>query len=180
MPFNTKNTDMSRQGMLWRRVIFIALLSLPVSPLWLPADEAFAPWVEFTPEGKSALQQQALPTKTEVGIPACPNGYIVSISSMENKQGGGTIPVIHLVSRDDVETVRNFYKTELLKQPGWKWDDIFEAFYFGESYEEALAQLNPYMEITAVALDSDRLKYVEPSLKQTLKSWIQIVCGPKK
>ena len=174
-----KHVLSSRQG-LTPLCMVITLFSLLCLPLLLSADEPFAPWVELTPDGKSMAQQKKVPTKAEVGIPAYPKGFIADIASMEDKQSGQMIPVIHMVSPDDVETVRAFYQTELQKIPGWKWDEIFEAFYVGDSYEEALAQLKPYMEITAVTADSDRLKQVEPSVKSTLKSWIQIVCSPKK
>jgi hypothetical protein len=180
MLFRTKDTPLSWQGTRLRWIFLSGLLSLLLFPSHLPADEPFAPWVQLTAEGKDTLGQQKVPGKAEVGIPAYPKAYIVSVDAIEDKKSGKMIPVLHMVSQDNVETIVAFYKTELLKIQGWKWDDVFEAFYLGESYEEALAQLNPYIEITPMSPDSDRLKYVEPSYKGTIKSWLQIVCPPKK
>jgi hypothetical protein len=179
MRFRTKLTSSSRNGNTLKSLFLLSLLGLLLFPPHLPADEPFAPWVPLTAEGKAAIGQQEIPGKALVGIPAYPKASIVSLAFLEDKNGNKTIPVIHLVSPDSVETIVNFYKTELLKIQGWQWDEIFEAFYLGESYEEALGQHNPYMEITPVSLDSVRLKYVEPSYKGTLKSWIQIVCPSK-
>ena len=180
MLFRTKHIPSSRQGTVLNFLLLSSLLSLLFFTSPLPADEPFAPWVQLTAEGNAALGQQKIPTKAEVGIPAYPNAYIVSIASMEDKKSGKTIPVLHLVSQDSVEAIVTFYKTELLKIQGWQWDEIFEAFYLGDSYEGALSQLNPYMEITQISPDSERLKYVAPSYKGTIKSWIQIVCPLKK
>lgn len=129
--------------------------------------------------GEEASSQQKTPTKSEVGIPAYPNAYIISIVTMEDKKSGKTIHVVHLVSADTPEAIKAFYQKKLPEMKGWKFDEVFEAFHTGEDYTTAMSQLQPYMEVMEVSLNADDLKFVDPSLKQTLKGRIQIAYNPK-
>ncbi|UCH98223.1 MAG: hypothetical protein JSV88_15630 [Candidatus Aminicenantes bacterium] len=162
-----------------RHITFLCVLVLLAYPSHLLPDEPFAPWAKLTPEGASASQQQKIPTKAEVGIPAYPNAYIISLAAMEDKKIGKTLNIIHMVSPDSPEVILSFYKEKLMAIEGWKWDEIFEAFHTGEDYTKAMSQLNPFVEIVAVSLNTEDLKYVDPSLKETLKSRIQIAYNPK-
>ena len=161
------------------QVTFLCLLVLLTTYFsHLPANELFAPWAKFTQGGEAASQIKT-PTKSKVGIPAYPNAYIISIVSMENKKIGKTLHVVHLVSADAPEAIKTFYQEKLPEMKGWNYDEIFEAFYTGEDYTTAMAQLQPYMEIMEVSLNADDLKSVDPLLKQTLKGRIQIAYTPK-
>jgi hypothetical protein len=159
-------------------VTFLCLLVLLTLYPQLQAEEPYAPWAKMAPGGEAASQQKT-PTKSEVGIPAYPNAYIISIVSMEDKKSGKTINVLHLVSADSPEAIKTFYKGKLPEMSGWKFDEVFEAFHTGEDYTTAMSQLKPYMEIMEVSLNADDLKPVDPSLKQTLKARIQIAYNPK-
>ena len=159
-------------------VTFLCFLVLLTFHSHLLAEEPFAPWAKMAPGGEAASQQKT-PTKTEVGIPAYPNAYIISIVSMEDKKSGKTIHIVHLVSTDTPETIKAFYQKKLPEMKGWKFDEVFEAFHTGEDYTTAMSQLQPYMEIMEVSLNANDLKPVDPSLKQTLKARIQIAYNPK-
>ncbi|MGD2086592.1 MAG: hypothetical protein PVH61_10445 [Candidatus Aminicenantes bacterium] len=163
-----------------RLIHLIALCLLAFLTFYSPllAEEPFAPWAKMTPGGE-ATSQQKTPTQSEIGIPAYPNAYIISIVSIEDKKSGKTIHVVHLVSADTPEAIKAFYQKKLPEMKGWKFDEVFEAFYTGEDYTTAMAQLQPYMEIMEVSLNADDLKPVDPSLKQTLKARIQIAYNPK-
>jgi hypothetical protein len=159
-------------------VTFLCLLVLLSYSSHLMADEAFAPWAKLTGGGEAASKQKT-PTKSEVGIPAYPNAYIISVVSMEDKKTGKTIHIVHLVSADTPEAIKAFYREKLPEMKGWKFDEVFEAFHTGEDYTTAMSQLQPYMEIMEVSLNADDLKPMDPSLKQTLKGRIQITYNPK-
>ena len=159
-------------------VTFLCFLVLLTFHSHLLAEEPFAPWAKMAPGGEAASQQKT-PTKTEVGIPAYPNAYIISIVSMEDKKSGKTIHIVHLVSADTPEAIKAFYQKKLPEMKGWKFDEVFEAFHTGEDYTTAMSQLQPYMEIMEVSLNANDLKPVDPSLKQTLKARIQIAYNPK-
>lgn len=143
----------------------------------LLAEEPFAPWAKMSPDAPAAFQQKT-PTKSQVGIPAYPNAYIISIVSMEDKKSGKTIHIMHLVSTASPETIKAFYQKKLPEMKGWKFDAVFEAFHTGEDYTTAVSQFQPYMEIPEVSLNANDLKLVDPSLKQTLKTRIQIAYNP--
>lgn len=160
-------------------VTFLCLVVLFMFHSHLLADEPFAPWAKMTQGGESASQQQNTPTKSEVGIPAYPNAFIISIVSMEDKKIGKSIQIVHMVSPDATDAIKTFYKKKLTEMNGWKWDEVFEAFYTGEDYTKAMSQLQPYMEIMEVSLKADDMKPVDASLKQTLKSRIQIAYNPR-
>ena len=155
----------------------LCVLVLLMSYSHLLAEEPFAPWAKMAPGGEAASQEKT-PTKSEVGIPAYPNAYIISIVSMKDKKTGKTIHVVHLVSSDTPEAIKAFYKEKLPEMKGWKFDEVFEAFHTGEDYTTAMSQLQPYMEIMEVSLNANDLKPVDPSLKQTLKARIQIAYNP--
>jgi hypothetical protein len=157
---------------------FLCLLVLLTFHSHLLAEEPFAPWAKMA-SGAEAASQQKTPTKSEVGIPAYPNAYIISVVSMADKKSGKTIQVVHLVSTDSPEAIKAFYKEKLPEMSGWKFDEVFEAFYTGDDYTTAMSQLQPYMEIMEVSLNANDLKPVDPSLKQTLKARIQIAYNPK-
>ena len=159
-------------------VTFLCSLVLLTLVPQLQAEEPFAPWAKMAPGGEAASQQKT-PTKSEVGIPAYPNAYIISIVSMEDKKSGKSIQVVHLVSADSPEAIKAFYKEKLPGMSGWKFDEVFEAFHTGDDYTTAMSQLQPYMEIMEVSLNANDLKDADPSLKQTLKARIQIAYNPK-
>lgn len=159
-------------------VTFLCFLVILMLDSHLLAEEPFAPWAKMAPGGETASQQKA-PTKSEVGIPAYPNAYIISVVSMEDKKSGKTIHVVHLVSPDSPEAIKAFYQKKLPEMKGWKYDAGFEAFHTGEDYTTAMSQLHSYMEIMEISLNADDLKPVDTSLKQTLKSRIQIAYNPK-
>lgn len=170
------NKSLSEAGLIHSTVLCVLILLTFYSHLL--AEEPFAPWAKMAPGGEAASQQKT-PTKSEVGIPAYPNAYIISIVSMEDKKSGKTIHVIHLVSADTPAAIKAFYKEKLPEMKGWKFDEVFEAFHTGEDYTTAMSQLQPYMEIMEVSLNANDLKPVDPSLKQTLKARIQIAYNPK-
>jgi len=173
-----KRSTKSLPGVGLIPVTFLCLLAFLTLVPQLQAEEPFAPWAKMAPGGEAASQQKT-PTKSEVGIPAYPNAYIISIVSMEDKKSGKSIQVVHLVSADSPEAIKAFYKEKLPGMSGWKFDEVFEAFYTGDDYTTALSQLKPYMEIMEVSLNANDLKDVDPSLKQTLKARIQIAFNPK-
>ena len=163
------------------KLIDITLLCMMVllAYCWpLMADEPFAPWAKMIPGGEPASKQMT-PTKAEVGIPAYPNASIISVVSIEDKKIGKTIRIVHMVSPDTPEAIRTFYQGKLPEMNGWKYDITFEAFHSGEDYTTAVSQLLPYMEITEVSLTAEDLGPVDPGLKPTLKSRIQIAYNPK-
>lgn len=170
------NQSLPKAGLI--HVTFLCVLVFLTFHSHLLAEEPFAPWAKMAPGGEAASQQKT-PTKSEVGIPAYPNAYIISIVSMDDKKSGKTIHVIHLVSADSPEAIKTFYKEKLPEMKGWKFDEVFEAFHTGEDYTTAMSQLKPYMEIMEISLKADDLKPVDPSLKQTLKARIQIAYNPR-
>jgi len=158
-------------------VTVLCLLVLLTFHSHLLAEEPFAPWAKMTPGGEAPSQQKT-PTKSQVGIPAYPNANIISIVSMEDKNSGKTINIVHLVSADTPETIKAFYQKKLPEMKGWKFDAVFEAFHTGTDYTTAMSQFQPYMEIMEISLNANDLKPVDPSLKQTLKARIQIAYNP--
>lgn len=157
---------------------FLCLLVIFTLIPQLQAEEPFAPWAKMVPGGETASQQKT-PTKAEVGIPAYPNAYIISVVSMADEKSGKTMHVIHLVSADSPEAIKAFYKEKLPEMKGWKFDEVFEAFYTGDDYTTTMSQSKPYMEIMEISLNANDLKAVDPALKQTLKARIQITYNPK-
>jgi len=170
------NKSLTKAGLI--HLTALCLLALLTFYSHLLAEEPFAPWAKMAPGGEAASQQKT-PTKSEVGIPVYPSAYIISIVAMEDKKSGKTIQVVHLVSADTPEAIKAFYQKKLPEMKGWKFDEVFEAFHSGEDYTTAMSQLQPYMEIMEVSLNADDLKFVDPSLKQTLKARIQIAYNPK-
>jgi hypothetical protein len=178
MGLGRKFIDQSLPGAGLIPVAFLCLLALLTLVPQLQAEEPFAPWAKMTPGGEAASQQKT-PTKSEVGIPAYPNASIISIVSMEDKKSGKSIQVVHLVSPDTPEAIKAFYQGKLPEMKGWKFDEVFEAFHTGEDYTTAMSLFQPYMEIMEISLNADDLKSVDPALKQTLKSRIQIAYKPQ-
>jgi len=157
-------------------VTFLCLLVFLMFAPQLQAEEPFAPWAKMAPGGEAASQQKT-PTKSEVGIPAYPNAFIISVASIGDKSGK-TTHVVHLVSADTPDAIKTFYKGKLAEMTGWKFDEVFENFYTGDDYTTAISQSQPYMEIMEVSLSAEDLKSVDPTFKQTLKSRIQISYKP--
>jgi hypothetical protein len=144
---------------------------------FLLGEESFAPWATFIPGGDAITQEQKIPTGGEVGIPACPNAYVIAVSQLGDNKA---MSVLHVVSKETPEAVTAFYRENLLKIAGWKWDDSFQVFHMGEDYMTAMGEGKPYIEIVAISLDTADMKNVDPSLKSTLKSRLQVVYNPKK
>jgi hypothetical protein len=173
-----KNIERQQPEVRGIHVVVVCFLVFLAYTSHLNADEPFAPWAKFTGGGEAASQQKT-PTSSEVGIPAYPNAYIISVVSMGDKSTGKKVYVVHLVSADAPETIKAFYQEKLPEMKGWKYDEIFESFYTGDDYTTAMSQFRPYMEIMEVSLSAEDLKAVDPTFKQTLKGRIQIAYNPK-
>lgn len=110
----------------------LALTLLPMAAL---ADQAFVPKAAI-PAGMEdsylaqGIREAAVPTLSEVGIPAAPGAVLIRSYAVENRPEKYTgLPVLELISADDYETVIAFYKKNL---PGWGEAELLSAYYFAE------------------------------------------------
>jgi len=155
-----------------------------VISLFAFAQAQYAPWAKLAfdaPKDISA-RKYPVPTKGEVGITPYPGAVISSVSAPvkdTTKYKQEVLPFIILVSTDDPSKVVSFYKRTLTKDKGWSYSEEFRTFVKGPT-SKALTGFVPTVAIRDESGDNFDLVYVDQSLKNKLKSRIEITYKPKK
>jgi hypothetical protein len=158
---------------------FAALISLlPLAAFRLPAKD-FAP---CAPRSEMARQMargtgwdscQGIPPAEQVGIPAPPAGEITTFSSL-----GINLPGIELLSPAPVNEIVDFYKKSLPASDGWKWNEVLQIFYRGDSVSDALFLKIPSVRISAVSDPAAESFLVEEAFRDKAKTRIEIHYKP--
>lgn len=142
------------------------------------AQSPFAPWAKLSNNAPKeiASRKYPVPTKEEVGVPSYPGAVITSVSAPKvdtTKYEKEVLAFVHLVTSDPPSSVISFYKRTLTKDKGWNYSEEYTTFVKGET-QSALTGFVPTVRIRNEDGNNFDLGYVDESLKQRLKSRIEI------
>jgi hypothetical protein len=125
---------------------------------------------------QQSAQDSSVPSKHEVGVPAPPNSFYFSSGDM------GEIKFVSLVSQDEVDKLRKFYKDSLDQLPGWKWSDEFSIFHKSEgslTMQKIMSMSIPIIEVDEVNDDTLAWMFLaDEKFKASLKSLVKITYYP--
>jgi len=160
----------------------IIILICILSPLMMSQTETI-PWVPLTKDAPENIpgRNGPAPTFDEVGIPIYPGAYLTAIyqaiASDEVDKSESPLPGIFLVSNDDPEKVKEFYKINLKKSDGWIYYKDYNVFVRGD-LSQALSRTVPGVAIREETGESYDLKGADPKIVSSLKTRIKIVYKP--
>jgi hypothetical protein len=161
---------------LFQIAILISLL--PLAAISLTAKD-FAPCAPRSAMAKQMAQDtgwdscQGIPSADQVGIPAPPGGEISSLSSL-----GINLPGIDLLSPVPMNEIVDFYKKSLSASDGWKWNNVLQIFYRGDSVSDALFLKIPSVRISAVTDPATESFLVDQAFRDKAKTRIEIHYAP--
>jgi len=125
---------------------------------------------------QQSAQESPVPSKHEVGVPAPRNSFYFASGDM------GEIKFVTLVSQDDVDELRKFYKDSLDQMPGWKWSDEFSMFHKSEdplTMQKIMSMSIPVIEIEQVNEGTLAFMFMaDEKFKASLKSLVKIAYYP--
>lgn len=142
------------------------------------AQTPFAPWAKLSSNAPKEISSRKypVPSKDEVGVPAYPGAVISSVSAPKEdtvKYETEVLAFVNLVSTDSPSNVVAFYQKKLTKASGWTYSEEYKTFVKGDT-KGALTGFVPTVKIRDESGDNYDLVYVDPNLKQNLKSRIEI------
>ena len=148
------------------------------------AQAQFAPWAKLSSDAPKEIDMRKYPVPTieEVGIPPYPGAVISSVSAPKEdtvKYEREILPFLNLVTSDPPSNVIAFYKRTLTKDKGWNYSEEYKTFIKGEN-QGALSGFIPTVKIRDESGNNFDLVYVDESLKNRLKSRIEITYKPIK
>lgn len=164
---------------LYRALAIVFILSLTGF-----AQAPYAPWAKLSSTAPKDISSRKypVPTKDEVGITRYPGAVISSVSAPSEdttKYAQEVLPFVILVSTDNPSSVISFYKRILNKNKGWTYSEEFRTFAKG-STGSARTGFVPSVVIRDEDGNNFDLVYVDQTLKNKLKSRIEITYKPNK
>lgn len=163
-------------------VTLIIMLTFLFSPL-LISQTGTIPWIPVSKDAPDNIPNRnaSAPTFSEIGIPVYPGAYLTSVYPVSKSSNSDSIdlplPTIVLVTSDDQETVKRFYKERLKESDGWKSFENYSTFVKGD-LSEALSRTVPGVGVREETGESYDLYGADPKIVSSLKTRIKILYKP--
>jgi hypothetical protein len=141
------------------------------------------PWIPLSKDAPNEIpgRNGTAPTYEEIGIPIYPGAYLTSIylasDSTDIDSTELPLPTIILVSSDNQEKVKTFYKKHLSEVDGWESFEDYNVFVKG-LLSQALSRTVPTVAIREETGQSYDLTGANPKIKSMLKTRIKILYQP--
>jgi len=152
------------------------------SPLIIPQTGSI-PWIPLAKDAPENIpgRNGSAPLFDEIGIPIYPGAYLTSVyqavNSNEIESMEVPLPGIFLVTIDDQEKVKEFYKINLKKSDGWIYYEDYSVFVRGD-LSQALSRTVPGVAIREETGESYDLQGADPKIVSSLKTRIKILYKP--
>jgi len=149
----------------------------------LIAQSEVIPWIPLSEDAQSDVvkRNKTIITTAEINFPVYRGAYITSYypvsKSAEIDSLELPLPAIFLVTSDDIETVKQYYKKLLRESDGWISQEDYSVFVKG-TLSQAFARTAPGIAIREETGESYDLKGADPKVVSSLKTRIKILYKP--
>jgi len=149
----------------------------------LKAQSEIIPWIPLSEDAQSDIvkRNKTIITTSEINFPVYPGAYLTSYypvsKSSEIDSLELPLPAIFLVTSDDIEKVKQFYKHLLRESDGWVSQEDYSVFVKG-TLSQAFARTAPGVAIREETGESYDLKGADPKIISALKTRIKILYMP--
>jgi len=164
------------------KIAVVLVVFFLTSPQIFPQTGSI-PWIPLANDAPENIpgRNGPAPTFDEIEIPIYPGAYLTSvyqvIKSNDPIVNEVPLPGIFLVTSDDQEKVKEFYKNKLNKSDGWIFYENYNLFVRG-NLTQALSRTVPGVAIREETGESYDLKGADPEIVSLLKTRIKILFLP--
>jgi hypothetical protein len=149
----------------------------------LIAQNEIIPWIPLSEDAPANIieRNKIIISSSEISLPVYPGAYLTSYypvsKSNEMDSLEMPLPAIFLVTSDDVETVKQFYKKQFKESDGWVSQEDYSVFVKG-TLSQAFARTAPGVAIREETGENFDLKGADPKIVSSLKTRIKILYKP--
>jgi hypothetical protein len=149
----------------------------------LKAQSEIIPWIPLSPDAPANIveRNKIIIDASEINLPIYPDSYLTSYypvnKSAEIDSLELPLPAIFIVTGDDIETVKQYYKKLLRESDGWISQEDYSVFVKG-TLSQAFARTAPGIAIREETGESYDLKGADPKVVSSLKTRIKILYKP--
>jgi hypothetical protein len=149
----------------------------------LIAQSEVIPWIPLSLDASANIveRNKTVITTSEINLPVYPGAFLTSYYPISKSAGIDSLelplPAIFLVTSDDIETVKQYYKKMLKESDGWISQEDYSVFVKG-TLSQAFARTAPGIAIREETGESYDLAGADPKIVSSLKTRIKILYKP--